>query len=109
MTMMTLDDLARAIVSERTQAARKRRKTPYYIINLTHPALKELYEKYKAARGIPHQFPPGDIERTRFELSLLSDETIAAIRAHCEPQEQPEERQDKPKRNPQSERYKSIE
>lgn len=109
MTMLTLDDLARAIVAERTQAARKRRKAPYYILNLTHPALKELYEKYKAARGIPRHFPPGDIERTRFELSLLSAQTLEAIRAHCALQNQTKEKADKPRRDPPSEQYKSIE
>lgn len=73
-----LEKLAAVIVEERRAAAAKNKKLPYYMLNISHPAMLRLYSAWRiqaAAQGVA----AGDIERTAWELSLLSDEALAAI------------------------------
>lgn len=44
---------------------------PWYFINVNHPAISPIYGAWMAKQG--HRTAPSDMERTRFELSLLSN------------------------------------
>ena len=44
---------------------------PWYFINVNHPAINPIYGAWMAKQG--HHRAPSDVERTRFELSLLSN------------------------------------
>lgn len=84
-----LEELARRVWAERQiEAARAKRLgikgTPYYMMNLGHPAVRTLYDEWKAAKGLRREDAPGDIERTCFELELLGPEARRAIREHLE-------------------------
>ena len=79
---MTQKELAREIVVERGRALRDGRRIPYYLVNINHPAISALYNAYKSTARVPSHFPPSDIERTLFELSLLNETAITALRAH---------------------------
>lgn len=46
---------------------------PYgYRLNINHPKIHELYQRYKAWKGIPNQFPLSDAERLEFESIVIS-------------------------------------
>ena len=103
-----LEELARRVWAERQiEAARAKRLgakgVPYYMMNLGHPAVRALYDEWKASRsarkgtgaptlppdmmggrGLRREDAPGDIERTCFELELLGPEARRAIREHLE-------------------------
>lgn len=104
MNQEQLEELARRVYAERkieaTRAKRMRtQEPPYYIMNLSHPAVRALYDEWKASRsarkgtgaptlppdmmggrGLRREDAPGDIERTCFELELLGPEARRAIR-----------------------------
>lgn len=42
-----------------------------YKINISHPAILPIYEKYKRSRGLPLQFPISDKERLVFEGQIF--------------------------------------
>lgn len=54
------------------------------MLNLGHPAVRALYEKWKTARGLRREDAPGDIERTLFELELLSEDARQEIAAYLD-------------------------
>lgn len=46
---------------------------PYgYRVNINHPRVAELYERYKRWKGIAHTTPMSDNERTEFETYILA-------------------------------------
>ena len=49
----------------------------YYFVNIRHPVIGALWKNWKAARGILGA--AGDLERLAFEVSLLNEETCAAL------------------------------
>lgn len=86
---MDNEELARLIYAERTQVAEQaRRKSapppPYYMLNINHPLIRKLYDRWKAAKGIHRGDPPSDQERTEFELALLNAATRREMAAHYE-------------------------
>lgn len=54
-------------------AAHSRETTPWYFLNISHPVIKRLYLRFirHSFDGTPLVAPPGDLDRVRFELSLL--------------------------------------
>lgn len=50
-----------------------RKRPPWYFINVNHPTIKRLYLRYlqKSLNGSPLEAPIGDLDRVKFELSLL--------------------------------------
>lgn len=87
--MTQQEELAARVYEARGKAAQraKRLRTappPYYMLNPGHPVVRALYDAWKTSRGIWPQDPPGDVERTEFELSLLSAETREAVEAYLD-------------------------
>lgn len=87
--MTRQEELAARVYEARGKAAARAQRLrtpppPYYMMNLNHPVVRALYDAWKAARGIWPQDPPGDAERTEFELSLLSAETREAVEAYLD-------------------------
>lgn len=56
----------------------------YYLVRLEHPAMLDLYRRWCAAQGTRPGMPPGDEERTAFELSLFRPEVVAELEAYAE-------------------------
>lgn len=84
-----LMELARRVWADRQVAAARAKRlgakgVPYYMMNLGHPAVRALYDEWKAAKGLRREDATGDIERTCFELELLGPEARRAIREHLE-------------------------
>lgn len=45
---------------------------PYgYKINVSHPQIRPLYERFKIWKGIPTNFPPSEDQREEFEEYIL--------------------------------------
>lgn len=57
----------------RAAATHSREATPWYFLNVNHPVIKRLYLRFlrRSFDGTPLPAPPGDLDRVRFELSLL--------------------------------------
>ncbi len=57
----------------RAAATHSRETTPWYFLNISHPVIKRLYLRFirRTFDGTPLVAPPGDLDRVRFELSLL--------------------------------------
>ena len=81
-----IERLAAAILAD----ARRQRegKSPdwklrhgYYLLNISagQRALNGMYIAMKAAAAIHPQDPPGDMDRMRWELGLLTDEALAEM------------------------------
>ncbi len=74
-----IEQLAPLVWDERQQeaaraaAANSREPTPWYFLNVNHPVIKRLYLRFiqRSFDGTPLVAPPGDLDRVRFELSLL--------------------------------------
>lgn len=58
---------------EAQQTASRHQTTPWYFLNINHPVIKQLYMQYlkHSLNGTRLTSPPGDLDRVRFELSLL--------------------------------------
>lgn len=80
---MTDQELTLCILAERRRMAKKRPGTPWYMLNLEHPAVAVMYAKWRAGQG-PHGCPPSDEARTRFELAMISPEGRALLEQHFE-------------------------
>lgn len=54
-------------------ALHKVTRPPYYFLNVNHPTIKRLYLRYlqKSLDGSALTAPVGDLDRVKFELSLL--------------------------------------
>lgn len=74
-----LEKLAALIVDDRRAAAAQNRKLPFYMLNVGHPLVLRMYTAWRTAAAAQNT-PPGDIERTAWELSLLSDQALEAIK-----------------------------
>lgn len=76
--------LAPLVLEDRSRAAAEKRSTdtPWYFININHPAMRPFYNSWLQSRG--RLFLPGDIDRAEFELSLLSNKPRHAG-AGCRP------------------------
>ena len=70
-----IDQLAALVAKERDP-----RKTPYYLLNISHPVLRQFYLDYMSKTG--ETSPPGDIGRTRFELSMLHPTVLRSLAEH---------------------------
>ena len=71
-----IDKLAALVVEDRREAAAKERdprKTPYYL-------LRKFYLDYMSKTG--ETAPPGDLGRTRFELSMLHPAVLHSLAEH---------------------------
>ena len=57
----------------RAAATHSRETTPWYFLNISNPVIKRLYLRFirRTFDGTPLVAPPGDLDRVRFELSLL--------------------------------------
>ena len=84
---MTRKELAAAILQERSEMQAKsleqqRKPLPYYLLNLSHPAMHLLYQHWRLEKKGQARFPPSDIERTEFELEMLNDIALKALEQH---------------------------
>lgn len=51
---------------------------PYgYLLNISHPRIRELYWRFKDWKGIPRNMPMSDAERLEFEMLALGKEKHA--------------------------------
>lgn len=74
-----IDRLAPLIWQERQReteyyaSIHSRQRPPWYFLNVNHPTIKRLYLRYlqKSLDGTPLAAPIGDLDRVKFELSLL--------------------------------------
>ena len=74
-----IEQLAPLIWQERQREAEyyaslhSRQRPPWYFLNVNHPTIKRLYLRYlqKSLDGTPLAAPIGDLDRVKFELSLL--------------------------------------
>lgn len=65
-----IDALAALVLEDRRrEAEREPKKPPYYFINISHPVIRAFYLQWMAKHN--EAAPPGDLSRTRFELSML--------------------------------------
>lgn len=83
--LWTLEKLARRVWEERSQIVRigQEKEIPYYLLNLRHPAIRTIYDSWRRSKHAI-SFPPSDIERIAWELSLLNKETLLVVQAHFE-------------------------
>lgn len=82
---MTYGELADRILAEREKVVKHNPKTPYYFLNIAHPALRGIYAAWK-----PVTSPPSDKERLIWELKLLNAEALKAIAENFKNQEENE-------------------
>ena len=82
-----IDRLAPLIWQERQREAEyyasihSRQRPPWYFLNVNHPTIKRLYLRYlqKSLDGTPLAAPIGDLDRVKFELSLLHPEVLRML------------------------------
>lgn len=76
--------------AQRIYETRSRQPAPgshfpaYYMVNLAHPAMLDLYKRWCQQQGIPAGMPPADRERIAFELSLLRPEIIDELSSYAD-------------------------
>lgn len=76
-----IDRLAPLIVEERRKAAEQNTKRPtWYMVNIANPVMGWLYNQYLAKLG--EVSLPGDVCRTRFELSILHPAALKQLAEH---------------------------
>ena len=80
---MTDEELVARILEERRRIARKKPGVPYYMINIGHPAVAAIYEKWRAQQG-PRWAPPSDEARTLFELQMMNGTARRMLEDHFE-------------------------
>ena len=72
---MTNEELAGRILEERKRRAQRqtnrKEQPPYYMLNIGHPAVAAVYSEWRSKKA-PHGCPPSDLERTLFELDMMS-------------------------------------
>lgn len=84
-----LEELARRVYADRKLAderAKRIRTVPasWYMMNLSHPVVRILYDNWKAGLGLQREGAPGDTERTLFELGLMNEETLREIEEYLD-------------------------
>ncbi len=75
MAINTKDELIQALIRlviERADKSKGNFGRGYFLLNIQHPVVLDLYNRYKRSHGIPYDCPVGDGDRLDFELSLLS-------------------------------------
>lgn len=75
--------LAEAIVHRQQEERQRNSKAPHYILNIGHTAVRELWMQHRM-KAAPAGCPLGDVERIAWELSLLNDEALKAIKKQYE-------------------------
>lgn len=80
---MSDDELIFRILEERRRFARQKPGVPYYMVNIGHPAVAAIYEKWRAQQG-PRWAPPSDEARTAFELQMMSSTARQMLEDHFE-------------------------
>ena len=86
MEINTKDELIQALIRlviERADTSRGNYGRGYFLLNIQHPVILDLYTRYKRAHGIPCDCPMGDGDRLDFELSLLNGTMLREIAAWC--------------------------
>ncbi len=84
---MTNKELAARILQDRRKSADKAahrgkpKVVPYYMLNIQHPAVAAMYDRWRARQG-PAGCPPSDMARTLFELDVLSPAGRALLEQH---------------------------
>lgn len=78
-TRKELHQLAVAIVRRQREELQRNSKAPHYMLNIGHPALRELWKQYRMTAA-PAAYPVSDAERIAWELSLLNDEALKQIK-----------------------------
>ena len=76
-----IEQLAVLVLEDRrAETERNPRHTPYYFLNIHHPVMQQFYLAYMAKAG--EATPPGDLCRTRFELSMLHPAVLRRLAAY---------------------------
>lgn len=73
-----------SLVIERADKSKGNFGRGYYLLNIQHPVILELYNRYKQAHGIPYDCPMGDGDRLDFELSLFNQSMLREIASWCD-------------------------
>ena len=76
-------ELARRVLADRERQARRDRYTPWYMVNVNHPAISALYEEWRRDNG-EQRGAPGDEARVIFELSILTPRARQLLEQHYE-------------------------
>ena len=82
-----IDQLAALVVEDRRAESAgdpRPHKVPYYMMNISHPVLRQFYLDYMSKTG--ETAPPGDLGRTRFELSMLHPAVLRSLAEHYKKQ-----------------------
>jgi len=78
-----VDELAPVVWAERCQeaaATKPPQAVPWYFININHPTVRTIYDRYRRKVGILG--PPTDLERVKFELYVLPPAVLRDLRRH---------------------------
>ena len=80
-----IDALAPLVLEDRRrEAERDPKKPPYYFINISHPVIRVFYLQWLAKHN--EAAPPGDLSRTRFELSMLHTAALRDLASYYQEQ-----------------------
>ena len=88
-----IEHLAPLIWQERQREAEyyasihSRQRPPWYFLNVNHPTIKRLYLRYlqKSLDGSALVAPVSDLDRVKFELSLLHPAVLRMLAEEYEP------------------------
>lgn len=80
----SLEWLAACVLEDRRQEARHKpgAAVPWYFFFPTHPAVRTLLAEHHQRLGLPAGVAMSDMERTVWELRMLSDEAVDTLMAH---------------------------
>ena len=76
-----VDELAPVVWAERCHeaaATKPLQSVPWYFININHPTVRTIYDRYRRKAGILG--PPTDLERVKFELYVLHPAVLRELR-----------------------------
>ena len=80
-----IDALAALVLEDRRREAEHNpKKPPYYFINIRHPVIRAFYLQWMAKHN--EAAPPGDLSRTRFELSMLHPAALRDLASYYQEQ-----------------------
>lgn len=80
----TMEWLAACVLEDRKQETRQKRggAVPWYFLMPTHPAVRVLLAEHKKRLGLPADVAMSDMERTVWELQMLSDDAVNTLAAY---------------------------